>query len=133
MWINGLALLPALVIVGFALHAPRRAVAILTVSGCAIIISYVLAHVNRWFGLWPAHPYFPSGHETFASCCWTVLTLLDRRSAIPAIVALALLAYSLVIAGWHGRLDVVGGFVLGLVVSAAVAAFVPSMHRARGA
>lgn len=86
----------------------------------AIAISYVLAHVNRWLGLWPAYPNFPSGHMTFASCVWTKLVLIDRRYSFAAVTGLGLLAYALYHSAWHGRVDLLGGFVLGVLVTIAL-------------
>ncbi len=79
----------------------------------AVLVSFVLAHLNRWFDLWKSHPYFPSGHETFASCMGAALVFADRRYAVVAAILLAVLGYALVRAGWHGRFEVVAGFLLG--------------------
>ncbi|MGH7737092.1 MAG: phosphatase PAP2 family protein [Candidatus Tyrphobacter sp.] len=83
----------------------------------AVVLSFVLAHVNRWFDLWKTHPYFPSGHETFAACVATALVVRDRRYLIFALVVLVILGYGLVRSGWHGRFEVVAGFILGSVVT----------------
>ncbi|HEY9084752.1 MAG TPA: phosphatase PAP2 family protein [Candidatus Tyrphobacter sp.] len=87
----------------------------------AVVISFTLAHVNRWFDLWPAHPYFPSGHETLAACLATAAALEDRRLALLAFPLLALLGYALVRSGWHDRMEVVAGFLLGALVMAIAA------------
>jgi membrane-associated phospholipid phosphatase len=92
-----------------------RVVGLVRATLWALVVSFILAHVNRWFLLWHRDPNFPSGHETFASCLWTAVVLIDRRFIIAALPLLALLAYVLVRAGWHGRLDVLGGFLLGTI------------------
>jgi len=86
----------------------------------AVLLSFVLAHINRWFDLWKAHPYFPSGHETFAACMATALVVLGRRTLVPMLALLALLGYLLVRMGWHGRFEVVAGAALGAAVTLAV-------------
>ena len=122
-FIEFLAVLPAaLWILTIAAQARRgrAAVAVAWPVVVAVAISFVLAHVNRWFDLWKAHPYFPSGHETFAACMATALVYADRRWAVPMLALLALLGSMLVRAGWHGRMEVVAGALLGIVVAAAV-------------
>lgn len=93
----------------------------------AVALSYVLAHVNRWFDLWKAHPNFPSGHETFAACVGAVLVSLDRRFWPYVLAILAILGYGLVRAGWHSRYEVIAGFLLG----AGIAACTLQVQRAR--
>jgi hypothetical protein len=112
--IDGLAVLPSLVFRRRPIQNEIRA------TLWAIALSYVLAHVNRWFALWPAYPNFPSGHMTFASCVWTELVALDRRYAFAAVPALAVLGYELFHAGWQGRVDIAGGVVLGPLVMLAL-------------
>jgi hypothetical protein len=123
--IDGLAVLPFLVWIGVLAYRYRRHPIQNEIRATlwAIAISYVFAHVNRWFGLWQAYPNFPSGHMTFASCTWTELTLIDRRYAFAALPALGLLAYALFHAAWHGRVDLAGGFVLGVLVMLALRRF----------
>jgi len=91
-------------------------IVILRATLAALVISYIIAHVDRWFYLWPYHPDFPSGHETFASCIGTALVIEDRRYLWLVLPLLALLGYGLVRAGWHVPSDVAGGFLLGTVV-----------------
>ncbi len=129
--IDGLATLPFLLwlfVVAVRRARGERITSLVHAVLWAIAVSYVFAHVNRWFDLWKAHPYFPSGHETFASCMGTALVLIDRRWALLVLPSLALLGYGLVRVGWHGRLEVVVGFLLGTVVMAtARAALRPSI------
>lgn len=121
-FIDGLAALPFLLWLVAVELRRRRAqptASLIRAALCAIAVSYLLAHLNRWLRLWPGRPDFPSGHVTFASCCWYALALLDRRFALLGLPLLGVLAYALVAAGWHGRLDVAGGFVLGSLAMAA--------------
>ncbi len=132
--INGLAALPFvlwLFVVALRRVRGEDVATFVRAAIWAIAASYVLAHVNRWFDLWKAHPNFPSGHETFASCMSTALVFIDRRWGVLVLPLLALLAYALVRAGWHGRLEVVAGFLLGTAVMLTVsAALRPSDSRA---
>lgn len=130
VYIDTLATLPALVwlvVVLLRWRSGASVTAAVRAGVLAVAVSYVLAHVNRWLDLWKSHPYFPSGHETFASCMCALLVALDRRFLVPSMLVLALLGYSLVRSGWHGRFEVVGGFVLG----AGVAACALQVNRAR--
>lgn len=129
-FIDTLATLPALAWIVVMLVRRERNLPVsaqIRAAVLAVVISFVLAHVNRWFDLWKQHPYFPSGHETFAACACTLLVAIDRRFLVPAMLLLALLGYSLVRTGWHGRFEVIGGFVLG----AAVAACTLQVNRSR--
>lgn len=120
-YLDSLATLPAIVWIVVILVRRRRGLpvgALVRATLLALVVSFVLAHVNRWLDLWKSHPYFPSGHETFASCMCAALVVLDRRFLVPAMLLLALLGYSLVRTGWHGRFEVVGGFVLGAGIAA---------------
>ena len=85
----------------------------------AVVISFIIAHVNRWFDLWPAHPYFPSGHETLAACLATAIVLENRRFALLAFALTAFLGYALVRFGWHDPMEVVAGFALGTLTALA--------------
>ena len=121
VFIDGLATLPFLLwclIVALRRARGQRLAPLVRAALWAIALSFVLAHVNRWFDLWKSHPNFPSGHETFASCMGTALVLIDRRWVWLVLPLLGLLGYALVRAGWHGRLEVVGGFLLGTAVMA---------------
>ncbi len=114
--IECLAALPALLWVIVLLerrHRGKPVALLVRATLVAVLASFVLAHVNRWFDLWRSHPYFPSGHETFASCMGAALVFADRRYAPAAVIVLAALGYALVRAGWHGRLEVIAGFLLG--------------------
>lgn len=117
--IDGLVVLLAALWLLSILECRRRGKpvgAIVRATLLAVVISYVLAHLDRWFYFWPYHPDFPSGHETFASCIGTALVIEDRRFIWLVIPLLVLLGYALVRSGWHVPTDVVGGFLLGIVV-----------------
>lgn len=104
---------PALLIV-FVIFAAagirnwNRALLFLARSGVALLLTYFLAHLNRWFYLWKNHASFPSGHMTFYLSVATSFFLLDRRS-VPFTALIALL-YGWLIAflNYHTWLDLGG-------------------------
>jgi hypothetical protein len=82
----------------------------------ALVIATFLAHVNRIFGLWPAHLLFPSGHTTFcAGLSWS-LAMLRPWSAVWSVPLVAAMAVSLVALHDHETIDVLGAIPLVLVV-----------------
>ncbi len=119
--IDSLAALPAAVWLCAVISQSRRERRVANFAWAtlaAVVISGILAHVNRWLFLWKSHPNFPSGHETFAACVGTALVALDRRYLPLSLAICVVLGYALVRAGWHGRLEVAGGFILGIAVAA---------------
>jgi len=121
--IECLALLPLPLWIVALLARRRRGepiAALVRATLFAVLVSFVLAHVNRWFDVWKSHPYFPSGHETFASCMGAAVVVADRRYVGLCAVLLATLGYALVRAGWHGRFEVIAGFLLGTATLATV-------------
>ncbi|MGB2875159.1 MAG: phosphatase PAP2 family protein [Gaiellaceae bacterium] len=76
---------------------------------------------------------FPSGHAALAFACATVLASASRRLAVPAFALAAAIAWSRVYVGVHWPLDVLGGAVLGVLVSIALLTLVTSLRRSRRA
>jgi membrane-associated phospholipid phosphatase len=74
---------------------------------CVLTI-YVVAHLNRWLGLWPGHRLFPSGHTSYAACFVTLGALLDRRSLALTVPLLGLYGVLIVRMGYHVWIDIVG-------------------------
>jgi undecaprenyl-diphosphatase len=60
---------------------------------------------------------FPSGHASAAFACATVFAWASPRLRVPAFVLAAAIAWSRVYVGVHWPLDVLGGAVLGVLVS----------------
>lgn len=75
-----------------------------------LVLAIVLAHLNRWFDLWPAHRYFASGHMTF--CLGMSYSMARLRPASLAITLplLALEGIGLVAFHFHVLADVLGAF-----------------------
>ena len=103
------------VLLARARSTPLKGYVVATIA--AVALTYALAHVNRWFDLWPPHKYFPSGHETLAASLGTSLAWRDRRWLWLAIPLAAVLAIALVRAGWHTWLDIGGAVAFSPVVT----------------
>ncbi len=82
----------------------------------ALTIATVLAHVNRWFGIWPDYPFFPSGHMTFCLGLALSLGMLQRWTLVITLPLLIPFAKALNIYGFHTYLDIEGAIPLVLVV-----------------
>lgn len=82
-------------------------------SSVAIGVPVALAELGKAFCVWPGHPSFPSGHETFALAAGTCLALCNRRWLGLAVPLCALLAWALVAAHYHQPLDTAGALLLG--------------------
>lgn len=87
------------------------------VCAAGISVAVVLAEAGKHFGVWSGHGGFPSGHETFGAAVAALLIVRDRRWAVVALPVTALLAWSLVRAGYHSPADVTAGFLLGAGVA----------------
>lgn len=81
----------------------------------AILLTYVLAHINRWLHLWPEHRLFPSGHMTYALCVIVSMSVLRSWTRVfygAMAVLLAAYAYLMVYQGYHDWLDIAGAVVM---------------------
>jgi undecaprenyl-diphosphatase len=72
---------------------------------------------------------FPSGHASTAFACATVIAWASRRLAAPAYVLAAAIAWSRVYVGVHWPLDVLGGALLGVLVSIALLKLLAVLQR----
>lgn len=82
----------------------------------AIVVVYVVAHLNRWGHIWPGpHPIpyrFPSGHASLTACLATLGATLERRSLWLTVPLLGLYNTLIVLLGYHHPLDILGALVL---------------------
>lgn len=84
----------------------------------SIGVAVGLAKLGKAILVWPMHPSFPSGHTAFSAAAMTLLTLhFGARWLLPSFLAVALMGFSLVYGGWHSRIDVLGGALLGFLIS----------------
>ena len=74
----------------------------------AIVVVYIVGHVNRKFHLWPIDPMFPSGHIGFSACIATCLFWLERRSLLITVPVIAAQSILIVYLGFHHWIDVFG-------------------------
>jgi hypothetical protein len=81
-----------------------------------LAIATVLAHVNRWFDLWPAHLYFASGHMTFSFGVALSLGLLRPWTLAITLPLLIPFGIALVVLHFHDVVDVLGAIPLVLIV-----------------
>lgn len=82
-------------------------------AAVGIGLAVLLAEAGKSSVVWPGHPSFPSGHETFGLACATSLLWRGRRW-LPVVLPLALaLAWALVTAHYHKTPDVFGALLTG--------------------
>lgn len=78
----------------------------------ALTVATVLAHVNRWFNLWPGYLYFPSGHMTFCLGVAISLGMLQRWTLAVTLPLFIPFAKALNIYGFHTYWDIKGAVLL---------------------
>ncbi len=101
-----------------ALRGNRGRVAgLMARAGIALLVTYLLAHINHWMPLWAEHRGFPSGHMTFFLTLATSFFLLDRRSSLLTVPAAALYGWLIVFLGYHSLLDLLGAVALAIPVT----------------
>jgi undecaprenyl-diphosphatase len=74
---------------------------------------------------------FPSGHATTSFACATMLAFSAPRAAPAFFVLAAAIAWSRVYVGVHYPLDVLGGAVLGVLISIALRLLLGALRRSR--
>jgi len=85
-------------------------------ASLALSLATVLAHLDRWFDLWPGHPYFASGHMTFVTGVAASLGVLRLWTIFITLPLLVPYGIFLVDLGFHCALDVVGAIPIVLLV-----------------
>ncbi len=86
----------------------------------AFAIAIALAHVNRWFDLWPAHRYFASGHMTSSLGLALSLGMLRPWTLAVTLPLLVPFGMALVVLGFHTVGDVLGAIAIIALVYGAV-------------
>ena len=91
----------------FSTHIPAKGRFFLRAL-TALVLAIILAHLNRSFDFWPAHPLFASGHMTF--CLGVSLSLGMLRPWTLAITLPLLIPFgvALVVLHFHNVWDVLG-------------------------
>lgn len=88
-------------------HLPT-AIKFILFTAVPVLLTFALAHVNRWAHLWEGHLGFPSGHMSFVTCAATLLVLLNPKWIYAAIPLLCAYGWLLVHTHSHTWLDVIG-------------------------
>ena len=92
----------------------NSAVAFFARSGAALLVTYLIAHLNRWMHLWKNHGSFPSGHMTFYLAVATSFFLLDRRSALYTVPLAFFYGWLVVFLDFHTWTDVWGSLLFAI-------------------
>lgn len=85
-------------------------------AALALSIATVLSHLDRWFDLWPGHPYFASGHMTFVAGVAASLGFLRSWTALLTLPLLVPYGIALNKLGFHCPLDIFGAIPIVLIV-----------------
>jgi membrane-associated phospholipid phosphatase len=87
-------------------------------SAIAVGLAVTLAELGKKYQVWHGHPFFPSGHTTFATAA--AICLVMRRGprwlaiAVPLVV---LMGWGLAYGHWHTPTEVFGGFLLASLIT----------------
>ena len=94
---------------------PRRATALEYWVRCilGVGLAVILAESGKRWEVWPGHPTFPSGHETFCLATMTCLAVRDPRWLCIGLPLSGLMAWVLVAARFHTPVDVAGALLTG--------------------
>ncbi len=76
-------------------------------------LAVLLAESGKWWGVWPGHAGFPSGHETFCLAAMTCLAARDLRWLVLGLPLSLVMAWALVAARFHTPIDVAGALLTG--------------------
>ncbi len=101
-------------------------------TASSLLVNQILIRIwnrSRPFAIQPANlllppshdPSFPSDHATFAFAVAVALFLVSKRVGVPALVLAGLIGLARVYTGEHYVSDVVGGALIGILATLAVA------------
>ncbi len=76
-------------------------------------LAVVLAESGKRGEVWPGHPGFPSGHETFCLAAMTCLAVRDPRWLGLGLLLSLVMAWALIAARFHTPLDIAGALLTG--------------------
>ena len=96
-------------------------------------VAVLTAEAGKRYQVWPGHPTFPSGHETFALAAGTLLLRHDPRWLVPVLSLVLILAWALVVAHYHVPVDVVGALLTGPPLALLVDRWLTPRRRPDGA
>ena len=76
-------------------------------------LAVALAEGGKRWEVWPGHPSFPSGHETFCLAAMTCLAARDPRWLALGLPLSLIMAWALIAAGFHTPTEVAGALLTG--------------------
>ncbi len=76
-------------------------------------LAVTLAESGKRWEVWPGHPSFPSGHETFCLAAMTCLAVRDPRWLCVGLPLSGVMAWALIAAGFHTPIEVAGALLTG--------------------
>jgi len=76
-------------------------------------LSVILAESGKRWEVWPGHPSFPSGHETFCLAAMTCLAVRDPRWLALGLPLSLVMAWALIAARFHTPIEVAGALLTG--------------------
>ncbi len=95
----------------------RRISAFLARSGVAILITWLLAHLDRWVPVLRDQVGFPSGHMAFYLTVATSFWLLDQRSLRFTLPLGLLYGWLIVFLDYHSWWDLLTAFLLAVPIT----------------
>lgn len=107
--------LSMLLILSAPFVTPRRATRWEYWGRCVLGVglAVILAESGKRWEVWPGHPSFPSGHETFCLAAVTCLAARDLRWLAVGLPLSLVMAWALVAAGFHTPVEVAGALLSG--------------------
>lgn len=112
---NAINPLSALLLLAAPFATPRRTTAGEFWGRCVLGVGLAvgLAESGKRWEVWPGHPSFPSGHETFCLAAMTCLVVRDPRWLALGLPLSLVMAWALIAAGFHTPIEVAGALLTG--------------------
>ncbi len=81
-------------------------------SGLGIGLAVAIAESGKLYQVWPGHPSFPSGHQSFALAAAVSLAARDIRWLWLCVPVALLMSWALVASDFHTPVDVAGAWLI---------------------
>lgn len=96
---------------------PAQRVRFLLLSGLALLIAWLIAHLDHWISAFQNVNGFPSGHMAFYTTLATSLALLNPRSLVVTLPLAALYGGLIVFLHYHSWWDLLAAMLLAVPVT----------------